>query len=446
MSQENHSRSPWALDSTYKQAIITPVNNPIHGQIHVPGSKSYTNRALIVAALAKGTSTLTGYLRSDDSYWCIDALRRLGIGIDVKEDSLTITGCNGDWPIKESDLFIGAAGTIARFLPGALAAAREGSWKIDGIKQLRERPLTPLIHALRQLGAEITYMSNKEGLPITITGTGLQGGHISISGKVSSQFLSGLLIASAYAQDSVTIDVEHGLVQPAYIGITLQLMEQFGAKIEHDEDYQQFTIYPTGYLGGDVILEADASTANYFLTLAALTSGTVRVNNVGYHSYQPDVKFIDVLEQMGCHVLKGDTHLQVTGPEQLRGGFEVDMKPMSDQALTIAALAPFADQPINVTNVAHIRKHESDRISVICSSLQKMGVKVEEREDGFKIYPSRPHGARLNPHDDHRQAMVFSLLGVKVPDIIIEDPGCVSKTCPTFFTELQKLGVGVQLQ
>lgn len=445
MVQELSSRSPWALEN-YKEAIVYPVARPINGAINVPGSKSYTNRALIIAALAKGKSTLDGFLRSDDSYWCIDALRRLGIEIEVEGDKVTINGCAGDWPIKESQLFIGAAGTIARFLPGALAVAKGGSWQVDGIEQLRRRPLTPLIDALHQLGADISYLTQEEGLPILVNGRGLQGGRISISGKVSSQFLSGLLIASVYAQDVVTIDVVDGLVQPAYVGITLQLMKQFGAKVEHDEDYQHFKVYPTGYVGGgNVTLEADASTASYFLSLAALTQGTVRVKNVGYHSYQADAKFIDVLEQMGCKVVKDNNFLEVTGVEQLRGGFDIDMKPMSDQALTIAALAPFADAPINVCNVAHIRRHESDRISVICDSLKKMGIKVEEREDGFKIYPGTPRGARLNPHDDHRQAMVFSLLSLKVPEIIIENPACVSKTCPGFFSELQKLGVQVKL-
>lgn len=445
MSQELTSRSPWALHG-YKEAIVSPVQGPINGSLRVPGSKSYTNRALILAALAKGKSTLTGFLKSDDAYWCIESLRRLGIQLEMEEDEITIEGCNGQWPVKEAELFIGAAGTIARFLPGALAVCQGGSWQIDGIEQLRGRPLSPLIDALRKLGAEIDYQSAQEGLPIRVKGTGLRGGSITIPGHVSSQFLSGLLIASSYARDPVTIQVEHGLVQPDYIGITLQLMKQFGAKVEHDEGYERFTVYPTGYTGGEITLEADASTANYFLTLAALTGGRVRVENVGYHSYQPDAKFIDILEMMGCEVDKGETYLEVKGAKQLRGGFDIDMKPMSDQALTIAALAPFADAPINVYNVAHIRTHESDRIAVICQALTKMGIKVEEREDGFKIYPGTPRGARLNPHDDHRQAMVFALLSVKVPGIVIEDPGCVSKTCPGFFSELQKLGVQVALK
>jgi 3-phosphoshikimate 1-carboxyvinyltransferase len=447
MSEIVSSRSPWALVNSYTEAEVTPTSEPIHGEIFVSGSKSYTNRALIIAALAKGTSTLTGILKSDDSYWCIDALKRLGTRIEVDEErnQVTIEGSQGEWKNREGELFIGAAGTIARFLPGALAISNKGSWRVDGIPQLRERPLEPLIDALRDLGGQIDYLSTNKGLPLQVKGTGLQGGKVSIPGNVSSQFLSGLLIASPYAKETVTIEVTKGLVQPSYVGITVQLMRQFGAKVEHSDDYRQLTVEPTGYQGQEAILEADASTACYFLALAALTGGTIRVKNVGYHSYQPDARFIDILEQMGCQVIKESSYLEVTGPKQLRGGFEVDMKPMSDQALTIGALAPFADKPITVTNVAHIRSHESDRISVICHSLEKMGVRVEEREDGFTIYPGQPKGTTLDPHDDHRNAMVFALLGVKVPGIRILDPSCISKTCPTYFEELQKLGVKVQL-
>lgn len=445
MSDVVSSRSPWALSTVANEAVVSPAMKPIDGELFVPGSKSYTNRALIIAALAQGRTNLTGILKSDDSYWCIDALKRLGTSIDVQDDVVSIEGSAGKWKNPSGDLFIGAAGTIARFLPGALTVAKEGSWRVDGIPQLRDRPLTPLIDALRQLGGNVGYLSQKQGLPLQVKGMGLQGGNVSIPGNVSSQFLSGLLIASPYATEPVRINVTDGLVQPSYIGITIQLMRQFGAQVEHTKDYQQVTVQPTGYQGRDVVLEADASTACYFLSLAALTGGTIRVKNVGYDSYQPDARFIDVLEKMGCDVIKAASFLQVTGPKQLRGGFEVDMKPMSDQAVTIGALAPFADKPITVTNVAHIRAHESDRISVICDSLTKMGVKVEERDDGFTIYPGQPHGAVLDPHDDHRNAMVFGLLGVKVPDVRILDPGCVSKTCPTYFSELQNLGMSVKI-
>lgn len=457
--QRESARSEWSLQLPNHEAIVKPIHEPINAQLHVSGSKSYTNRALIIAALADGTSHLKGVLKSDDSFWCIDALKRLGIKVTVDGDDVHMDGCSGQWPTKQNDLFIGSSGTIARFLPGALAASSNGRWTVDGIKQLQQRPLKPLIDALQQLGASIDYLSANEGLPLLVHGSRLKGGHVTIPGDVSSQFLSGLLIASPLAEQEVTIQVEHDLVQPAYIGITVQLMRQFGADVEHSADFMSFKIKPTGYKGRHTVLEADASTACYFLSIGALTSGTVRVTNVGYDSYQPDAKFVDVLEQMGCSVVKDATFLQVTGVEQLKGGFTVDMKPMSDQALTIAALAPFADAPITVTNVAHIRQHESDRIAVICDSLRTIGVQVEEHHDGFTVYPMdktiEKHGTEkltlqplvtLDPHDDHRQAMVYALLSLKIGGIRILDPGCVSKTCPTFFKELARLGVSTQFR
>jgi 3-phosphoshikimate 1-carboxyvinyltransferase len=373
-------------------------------------------------------------------------LKQLGLAIEVEEDRVRIDGQSGHWPRQEARLFLGAAGTLARFLPGALAAGQGGVYLVDGIQQLRRRPLKPLLDALKQLGADLTVLGEDGGLPLKVKATGLWGGTVEIEGHVSSQFLSGLLIASPLAKETVHINVANGLVQPAYVGITVELMRQFGANVEHDSEFSSFQVHPGGYHGQDIVLEADASTACYFLSAAALTQGTVRVTNVGYHSLQPDAQFIDVLERMGCHCIKHDDYLEVSGPVQLRGGFTVDMKPMSDQAITIAALAPFADAPITVKNVAHIRHHESDRIAVICQALQKLGVEIQEHDDGFTVYPGKPHGATLDPHDDHRQAMTYSLLGLKVPGIIIKDPGCVSKTCPGYFDQLKKLGINVTLE
>lgn len=446
MLEQDSSRSPWSAATNYTRAIIQPVEQPIRATLRVPGSKSYTNRALILAALAHGPSHLSGILKSDDSYWCIDALSKLGISVEVADDHVRIEGRGGNWPRKEAKLFIGAAGTLARFLPGALACAQGGRYYVDGIEQLRRRPLKTLLDTLKQLGAQITFLGEHEGLPLQVVGTGLRGGTVQVDCSVSSQFLSGLLLASPLAHGKVQIEVTGGLVQPDYVAITIELMRRFGAKVEHDSSFRFFEVEPGGYVGQELVLEADASTACYFLSAAALTQGTVRVSNVGYHSLQPDARFIDVLEKMGCRCVKERDYLEVTGPPQLKGGFSVDMKLMSDQAITIAALAPFADGPITVTNVAHIRHHESDRIAVICQALRQLEVRVEERQDGFTVYPSLPKGAVLDPHDDHRQAMTYSLLALKVPGIVITNPGCVSKTCPVYFEELKKLGVHVVLQ
>lgn len=440
------SRSPWSWQPSKPIAVVSPPSGSVNGDIVVPGSKSFTNRALLVAALAEGASTLTGLLRSDDSYWAVQALRGLGIDVVVDDTTAHIRGCGGRWPITSGRLFVGSAGTLARFLPGSLAAAPEGTWEVDGSQQLRRRPVAPLVEALRDLGAVIDYLTDTPTLPIRVA-AGLNGGEVEIPGNVSSQFTSGVLIAAPYAREAVRVTVTGGLVQPEYVGITIALMQAFGARVEHDDSYTSMHVTPGGYRGRVYELEADASTACYFLTMAALTRGRVRVTNVGYDSLQPDARFVDVLEKMGCAVTRGQGFLEVRGPERLRGNISVDMRPMSDQALTLGAAAVFADGPVRVTGVPHIRRHESDRIHVFCTQMRRLGIRVDERDDGFVVYPGEPvAGPALDPHDDHRQAMAFALLGAKVPGIRIADPGCVSKTCPPYFHLLSNLGIGVHFE
>lgn len=440
------ARSPWSTLNGVHSARIAYHGTPIQHALAVPGSKSFTNRALILAGLADGPSTLHGILRSDDSYWCIDSLRKLGLSVHVAGDTVTIDGAGGQWPTREADLYIGAAGTTARFLPGALAAFTEGEWQMDGSTRLRERPLKPLLDALRLLGAEIDSLEEPNRLPLRIQGRGLRGGTTQISGSVSSQFLSGLLLASPYAKSPVRIQVTSPIVQHAYVHITLEMMRQFGVNVKYDEDLSAFDIEPLHYRGLETTLEADASTASYFFALAAVTQGTITVTNLSPASHQPDVHFVDVLERMGCSVQRGDTYIRVTGATQLHGGFTVSMKELSDQALTLAAIAPFADAPIQVTDVAHIREHESDRIRVVVENLSRVGVRCDEQPDGFTVYPGTPRGADLPSYDDHRVAMAFSILAVAAGDMRILDPGCVSKTCPNFFDLLGEMGVDVEFE
>lgn len=410
----------------------------------VPGSKSVTNRALIIAALAQGPSRLDGILRSDDSYWCVEALRSLGVETRVDGTAVEVAGTGGRWPEPSGRLYVGSAGTLARFLPGVLAAAAVGPWELDGSPQLRGRPIAPLITALRELGAEIEYVAAEGQLPVLIR-PGLEGGPVALSGRVSSQFTSGVLLAAPYARRPVDLEVIDELVQPEYVGLTIQIMQAFGADAEPGAGFTRVHVRPRPYAGRVLTLEADASTACYFLTIAALTGGRVRITNVGYDSLQPDARFVDVLERMGCRVERSASYLEVSGPERLVGGFSVDMRPMSDQALTLGAAAVFADGPITVTGVPHIRRHESDRIGVFVQQMGRLGVRVDEQEDGFTVHPGRPRpGPVLDPHDDHRQAMAFALLGTRVAGIRISDPGCVSKTCPPYFDFLARLGLSVE--
>jgi 3-phosphoshikimate 1-carboxyvinyltransferase len=438
------ARSPWSRLNDVHKVEISPSSETINGQLTIPGSKSFTNRALIIAALAQGKSTLSGILKSDDSYWCIDTLRKLGTEIKVEDELVHIKGTNGSWPVQQGDLYIGAAGTIARFLPGALAAAEAGEWKLEASQRMSERPVRPLIEALKDLGADIEYLDQEGFFPLSINGMGLKGGPVNISGKVSSQFISGLLICSPYAKEAVQVNVVDHIVQHAYVNLTLDLMREFGAVVEADDGMGQFNVQPVRYQGRDVQLEADASTACYFLALAAITSGTMRINNLSMKTNQPDIGMVDVFEKMGCSVEKGADFIELKGTNRLKGGFTISMKEMSDQTLTLAAIAPFADGPITMKDVAHIRHHESDRIKVICESLLKLGIQTEEFEDGLTVYPGVPQPALLDSYDDHRVAMSLSLIGAIVPGISILDPGCISKTCPTFYEMVEKLGLQIK--
>lgn len=437
------ARSPWSNLNDDVTVTISPAKSSINQEYRIPGSKSFTNRALILAAMATGISEISGILRSDDSYWCIDTLTKLGVDISVKGDIATVNGVGGNWSTPKEPLYIGAAGTIARFLPGALAAATKGEWTIRASRRMSERPVQPLIEALKTLGASITYLEKDGYYPIKIVGQGITGGEVGISGSVSSQFISGLLIASPYSNNPVHIKITDHIVQHAYVNITLDLMKHFGVDVHADNQFENFNINPSHYTGKALQLEADASTACYFFALAAITNGRVKVNNLSYDTNQPDIKMVDVFERMGCKVVKGPGYIEVVGPKKLKGGFTISMKEMSDQALTIAVASLFADQPITITEVAHIRHHESDRIAAICNSLTKLGIQVEEFEDGLKVYPGEPSPQALDSYDDHRVAMALSLIGAVIPGITIKNPGCVSKTCPTFFDLLGDAGVAV---
>ncbi|MGY4688298.1 3-phosphoshikimate 1-carboxyvinyltransferase [Salibacterium sp. K-3] len=441
------ARSPWAALNDVENVAIAPLRTGrLQADITIPGSKSFTNRALIMAALAEGRSTLSGILKSDDSYWCIDALQKLGARADVSGDTVIMEGCGGNWPVEEADLYIGAAGTIARFLPGALAVAGSGMFTVEASRRMSERPVQPLMDALQNLGADVEYLENEGFYPLRVRAQGLKGGMVSISGRISSQFISGLLLAGPYAEHPMEIRIPDYIVQHAYVKITLDLMKQFGADVEYNDDLTEMNIPSGGYKGQNMALEADASTASYFMALAALNNGRIRINNLTMQTNQPDIYMVDVYEKMGCTVTRGENYIEVQGTPQLKGNFEISMKEMSDQTLTLAAVAPFADGPVTITDVEHIRHHESDRIYAACTELRKMGIKVEEFSDGLKVHPGTPVGVELHSYDDHRVAMALSLIGTKVPGVSIEDPGCVSKTCPTFYELLEQLGVSVSYQ
>lgn len=330
---------------------------------------------------------------------------------------------------------------MARFLPPFLVAGDAGEWRVTASRQMSRRPVAPLFDALKEGGAEIAFEGGPGCFPARFRGGSFLGGDLAMSGKVSSQFISGLLLGAAQSRDGVNLTIDGGIVQSDYVRITLDAMRHFGAEIAAADDLGQIRVAPTGYVAKDLEVEADASTATYFAALAAVTRGRVRLTNLKPGTRQPDYGFLEVLERMGCTVERRTDGTVVSAAGPLKGGFTVDMRPLSDAALTLAVLAPFADAPIAITNIEHIRHHECDRIDAISKSLTALGVPVEERRDGLTVTPARPRFAVLDTFEDHRVAMSLAVLGVAGAGVELREPGCVSKTCPSFFELLAGLGV-----
>lgn len=434
--------TPWAALEGVHAVRIAPLGRPALAELTVPGSKSVSNRALILAAMSEGRTKLSGLLRSDDTYWCVDVLKRLGAVIDMNGTDAVIEGIGRRRP-KQGHLHVGSAGTVARFLPPFLAAGDAGQWRVTASKQMSRRPVAALFDTMRQGGARIEHEQQDGCYPIRISGATFKGGRLGISGSVSSQFISGILMGAPQTAEGVTLAVSGGIVQSEYVRITLDAMAHFAAQVDVDGAFTTFKVAATGYQAKDLVVEADASTATYFAALAAVTRGRITMLNLSPSTRQPDYGFLEILERLGCTVdRKADrTTVSCTGP--LRGGLSFDMRPLSDASLTLAAIAPFADKPITITGVAHIRHHESDRIAAACTSLTKLGVPVEEHPDGLTVNPAKPKFATLETFEDHRVAMAFAVLGAAAEGVELLDPSCVSKTCPTFFEIIAGLGVGV---
>ena len=434
--------TPWAALEGVKAVRVAPLGRPAVAELTVPGSKSVSNRALILAAMAEGRTQLSGLLRSDDTFWCIDALKRLGAEIEVDGTSAAIEGIGRRRP-KQGHLHVGSAGTVARFLPPFLAAGAPGEWCVTASKQMSRRPVAALFDTMRQGGASIEHEGQAGCYPVRISGATFKGGRLNISGSVSSQFISGILMGAAQTAEGVTLDVTGGIVQSEYVRITLDAMAHFGANVTVEDDFASFRVSPVGYCAKDLVVEADASTATYFAALAAVTRGRITMLNLTPTTRQPDYGFLEILERLGCAVERKADRTTVACSGPLKGGFSVDMRPLSDASLTLAAIAPFADKPITITGVAHIRHHESDRIAAACKSLSLLGVPVEEHADGLTVCPAKPKFAKLETFEDHRVAMAFAVLGAAAEGVELLAPSCVSKTCPTFFEIIAGLGVGV---
>jgi len=422
---------------------ILPLTRPLLATVAVPGSKSITNRALVLAALtARGTSgcTLSNVLHSEDTEVMVDCLTRLGFNVACRWRDAVIDIRNAGQrliPATSADLFTANSGTTMRFLT-ALVALGDGRFRLDGVPRMRERPIRDLLDALRQFGIDARSEADNGCPPVVVQASGLPGGSVRIRGDVSSQFLSGLMMAAPFAQADVLIDVEGILVSLPYIRMTVAMMRQFGLRVDAAADGTHFHI-PGGQRGGRdcFAIEPDASAASYFFAAAAIGGGTITVPGLDQTSLQGDVRFVELLARMGCLVEQKSGATVVTGGTL--HGIDVDMNDISDTVMTLGAVACFADGPTAIRNVAHIRHKETDRLAALAAELRRIGAGVEERADGLVITPRPLHGAEIETYNDHRMAMSLALVGLRVPGIQIKNPGCVGKTYPHFFADLETL-------
>jgi 3-phosphoshikimate 1-carboxyvinyltransferase len=418
------------------QLEVKPLEKPPDATVRVPGSKSVTNRALIIAALAEGRSRILNPLFSDDSFWLMNALVRLGIGVsaDKEKGEVYVIGQGGAIDASGIDLFVGNAGTVARFLPPVLALGR-GPYTVDGLPRMRERPVADLVDAMRQLGASVDYAGKDGRFPLAIKGGGIRGGEARFSANKSSQFISGLLMAAPYAEAPVTLYPE-GRKEWPYVGITAALMRTFG--VEVDGANGRFVVDPASYTARDYEVEPDASGASYFMAAAAVTGGRVRIAGLGSSSPQGDLRFAEVLRDMGCRVEIGARATEVTGPDRLQG-VEVDMNAFSDTMITLSAIAPFAQGPTTIKNIAHTRLQETDRLRAVETELNRLGIKTRTTSSSIRIIPGKVRPGVVRTYGDHRMAMAFAITGLVASGIGIGDPGCVSKTFPGYFGALESL-------
>jgi 3-phosphoshikimate 1-carboxyvinyltransferase len=416
------------------------------GQVRLPGSKSLSNRYLLLAALSRGATTLVDLLDSDDIRAMKGALTQIGVTLQEQENRLFVTGIGGaGFQSPTQPLNLGNAGTAMRPLAAALCAA-QGEFVLDGVSRMRERPIGDLVDGLRPIladGASISYLQTQGFPPLRLVARGFRGGRTRIKGSTSSQFLTGLLMAAPLSPEPLEIEVEGDLISKPYIEITLRLMELFGVRVERD-GYRLFSVKPASYIApGTVQVEGDASSASYFLGWGAL-GGKVRVLGCGEHSVQGDAAFADVLAKMGAQITKGPDWIECSAPSQGRlGGIDIDMIDMPDAAMTLATLALFADGPTAIRGIGSWRVKETERVVAVRDQLRKLGAAVEEGPDWIRITPpvQLTENVEIETYDDHRMAMAFSLAAHGVP-VTILDPDCTAKTFPTYFQELARLAAG----
>jgi 3-phosphoshikimate 1-carboxyvinyltransferase len=405
------------------------------GSVRLPGSKSISNRVLLLAALSQGETEIGGLLDADDTRVMKVALEKLG----VEFKNTSVKGVAGTFPIKKAELFLGNAGTAFRPLTAALALSN-GEYHLSGVPRMHERPIADLVDALRGIGARIDYAGKDGFAPLLIRPGVINAETVKVKGDVSSQFLTALLMALPLAGAASRIDVEGELVSKPYVEITLNAMRRFGIEVARDE-WRTFRIPRASYRSpGKILVEGDASSASYFLAAGAIAGGPVRVEGVGRDSVQGDVRFTDVLERMGAKVFLGEDAIEVSNPGRTLKAFDLDLNHIPDAAMTAAVLALFAQGPSTLRNIANWRVKETDRLAAMATELRKLGAEVEEGADFLKIGP-RPikGGIKIDTYDDHRMAMCFSLVALAGVPVTVNDPACVAKTFPDYFSVFRSI-------
>ena len=408
--------------------------NSANGEIQIPGSKSLSNRILLLATLAQGTTKITNLLDSDDIRHMLNALKTMGVRYQLEDEGRTciLEGLAGPINVDHADLFLGNAGTAMRPLTAALCLG-SGEYRLHGEPRMHERPIGDLVDALQSLGVDVQYEGTKDYPPLTIKANGIAGGEVSIKGNISSQFLTALLMSAPLAKGDLTIKVYGELVSKPYIDITLHVMKQFGVDVDN-QDYKAFVIKgnQTYQSPGEIMVEGDASSASYFLAAAAIAGGKIKVHGVGSDSVQGDVKFAEALKAMGANITYGPTWIEAERGEL--NGIDMDMNHIPDAAMTIATTALFATGPTTIRNIYNWRVKETDRLYAMATELKKLGADVIEGEDYITVQPLKDvQHAAIDTYNDHRIAMCFSLVAFSNSAVTINDPGCTSKTFPTYF-------------
>lgn len=403
--------------------------------ISIPGSKSYTHRALITSSLAQGVSFLTNALRSEDTIYTAQGLEKMGIKITWEKEGVRVEGKGGFLKKGAENIYLGNSGTSMRFLT-ALAALREGRTCLDGNERMRERPMGELLRALSALKVKAYALKNNGCPPIIVESRGLAGGKVVIKGKESSQFLSALLLVAPYSQNDLIIEVEGELASKPYLDMTREVMSAFGVEVMGELPIL-YVRHGQRYLPQNYLIDGDASNASYFWAAAALTKGRVEVDNLRPDSSQGDLKFLELLRRMGCHIKRKEKGIEVQGAPLK--GIEADLNSMPDVVPTLAVLGAFASGETIISHIEHLRYKESDRLKAVATELRKMGVKVEEGKDWLRIVGGQVHGAEIETYQDHRLAMSFAIAGLVIPGVKIKGEECVAKSFPNFWEKLKEL-------